>query len=81
MTEEKRRFRYWLVGQDWNEGWFLLSLLAGLLLGIPGLLGAASAYTGLRAVGARLPRLLAAAAALALAVAAVIASETLLGRR
>ncbi len=81
MPEEKPRLRYWIVGENWPEGWFLLSLLAGLLLGVPGLIGALTSYIGLRAVGFRLPRLLAAVAALALGILAIFASETLLGRR
>lgn len=78
MTEEKRRLRYWVVGENWPEGWFLLSLLAGVFWGVPGLIGAATSYLVLRAVGAKLPRPIAAAAALAIATLVGIAFQALL---
>lgn len=78
MTEEKQRLRYWVLGENWPEGWFLLSLLAGLFWGLPGLIGAVTSYVGLRAVGSTLPRLLAVVAALALAIVSVMASKALL---
>ena len=81
MPEEKRRLRYWIVGENWQEGWFFLSLLAGLFLGVSGLAGAVASYIGLRAVGSRVPRPLAATGALALGILTFIATETLLGRR
>lgn len=75
MTEEKRRLRYWVVGESWAEGWFLLSLLAALFWGVPGLIGAVTSYLGLRAVGSKLPRLLALVVALALAIICVAAAR------
>lgn len=80
MTEERRRLRYWVVGENWKEGWFLLALVAGLFWGVPGLVGAMTSYVGLRAVGLKLPRLLAVVVALAVAIVSVIASEALLHR-
>jgi hypothetical protein len=78
MAEQKRRLRYWVVGESWREGWFLLSLFAGLFWGAPGLIGAVTSYAGLRAVGSKLPRPLAVAAALAVAIATSIATEALM---
>lgn len=78
MIEEKRRLRYWVLGENWEEGWFLPSLLVGLFWGVPGLVGAVSFYFGLRAVGSRLPRALAVIAALAVAILAGIGSAALL---
>lgn len=79
MPEEKRRLRYWIVGEHWPEGWFLLSLLAGLFFGVPGLVGAVTSYLGLRAVGSKLPAPLALAAALVIGMLTFIASAALFG--
>ena len=78
MTEEKRRLRYWLVGETWSDGWFLLLLLAGIFWGLPGLIGAVTSYLALRAVGSKLPRSIAAAAALAIATLVGITCQALL---
>ena len=81
MPEDQGGLRYWIVGERWSDGWFLPSLLAGLLLGLPGLLGALTSYFVLRAAGTRLPRFLSAAAALAVAILIIILSEALLEPR
>ena len=61
---QNKRLRYWIVGVHWSDGWFLLSLLAGLFFGIAGLFSAVTAYLSLRALGAKARPALAAAAAL-----------------
>lgn len=78
MTEEKRHLRYWVVGENWPDGWFLLSLLALVFWSLPGLVGAVTSYWVLRAIGSKLPRLIAAAAALAIATLVGIAFQALL---
>lgn len=78
MTEEKRRLRYWLIGENWADGWFLLSLFAGVFWGVPGLIGAVTFYLVLRAVGSKLPRPISVAAALAIATLVGIALQALL---
>lgn len=81
MPEETRRLKFWIVGEHWPEGWFLLSLLAALFFGVPGLVGAVMSYLGLRVAVSKLPAPLAFAAALAIGVLAFIASSTVLGAR
>lgn len=80
MVDEKRPLRYWIIGENWSEGWFFLSLLAGILLGVPGVIGCVVSYFGLRAVGSTLPRPLAAAAAIAVGIMTIMASQALLNR-
>lgn len=58
----------------------MLSLLAGLFFGIPGLVGAVTSYIGLRAVGPKLPRAVAAAVALALGVLTIITVQAVLAQ-
>lgn len=79
MTEPKRPLRYWIIGEHWPEGWFLLSLMAGLFFGIPGLIGAVTSYLGLRAGASKLPAPLAVVAALVIGILAYLGSARLLG--
>lgn len=81
MPKQKRRLRYWIVGEYWPEGWFLLSLMAGLFFGIPGLIGAVTSYLGLRAIGSKLPAPLSVAAALAIGILTSLGFAKLLGFR
>lgn len=81
MQDEKHRPRYRIVGENWTEGWFLLSLLAGLFLGVPGLVGAVASYLTIRAVGSKLPNPLLLVAALAAAVLSFLVAQVALGRR
>lgn len=58
--------RYRLIGEKWDQGWFFVCLMAGLMLGLAGFAGALAAFFTVRALGPKVPR----AAALAGAVAA-----------
>jgi hypothetical protein len=65
VNTQSKRLRYWIVGAHWSEGWFLLSLLEGVFLGIAELVSAVTAYFDLHASGAKASPPVAAAAALA----------------
>lgn len=80
MAAQRRRLRYWIVGENWPEGWFLLSLFAGLFFGLSGLIGAVTSYAANRALAARLPPTVVAAVGLALGLLAGLGSAAVLRR-